>query len=129
MKQEQGLGWGMGLIVSQTHSHSLSDVDPGAHNVIGCHGLEGGKKSSLAWEVPGPCGSGGGGGLNEGTLILGPDLLLGSGPTVRMPQMPGHPGREEDNRAQGVHPMFSSPGQGDPWRTMGPLGACLLLHT
>lgn len=49
MKQERGLGMGC-----QTHSHSLSDVDPGAHHVIRRHGLEGGQKSLLAWEAPGP---------------------------------------------------------------------------
>lgn len=39
-KQECGLGMGWGIC--QTHSPSLSDVDPGAHNVIRRHGLEGG---------------------------------------------------------------------------------------
>lgn len=44
----------MGLGIRQTHSHSLADVDPGAHNVIRRHGLEGGQKSLLAREAPGP---------------------------------------------------------------------------
>lgn len=35
-------GLGVDSRISQTHSHSLSDVDPGAHNVISRHGLEGG---------------------------------------------------------------------------------------
>lgn len=35
-------------------SRLLSDIDPGAHDVIRRHGLKG-EKSLLAWEAPGSC--------------------------------------------------------------------------
>lgn len=45
------------------HSHSLSDVDPGAHDVVRRHGLKG-EKSLLAWVLCLVAG-----GLGGGTLL------------------------------------------------------------
>lgn len=62
--REQGLAMGSGS--SWTHSHSLTDIDPGAHDVICSHSLE--EKPLLVWEAPGSC-SLGGGVLNGGTPL------------------------------------------------------------
>lgn len=52
---ECGLG---GSGSSWTHSRSLSDIDPGAHDIIRRHGLEGHKSDVVNLEGPWSCGLG-----------------------------------------------------------------------